>query len=591
MQILTAQTFIGAGNNNGITITASDEYQESNWTSQAVADNLMDASGMDDERFRFGRFLQQATIGFEQSHIDDVASMGIEAWIDDQLSKPISKLLPEVNNYLITINNARTQAGEEPRTRPNANQFQYAWWQTNMTNEDLLRHKVAAALSEILVISRNSDLRGFGDALASFYDVLLTHAFGNYRDLMYDVTLHPAMGFYLSHVNNPKSDPSIGRFPDENYARELMQLFSIGLYELNLNGTRKQAGGEDIPTYDNDDIIEYSKIFTGLSYGALLPGASGTLRFGMNKGNADMTIPMIMYDVDDPSTNQDEDQHEEGSKQLLLNTLVPAGQTGIEDINDAIDNLFNHPNVGPFLSYRLIQRMVKPNPSPQYVRRMSLVFNNDGNGVRGNLGALVKAILRDQEARDCSYQANDNNSRLKEPVFRYTQFARAVDKDLPANTPWWNNGESFRSNAGQAILSAPSVFNFFLPIDGPNGVIENRGLVAPEFKLHDTRYSVGYFNQVRLWTQNQILFRNYETGLQQDISWEIATLENIAKDTEHYINWIDRNITHGRMSDKTRAIIRNALAHFYTGRTNYLRDRVRMGMYLALISPDYTITE
>ncbi len=574
---LFAQTFIGAGEDDGIVVETSDDYRDSSWTALANGLNTINGSGLLYERFRTAYFLEQASIGFESRHLDSVMNLGIEGWIDAQMALPQTKVLTETESVWARIMDSLAANGVDIQRRPNANAFQYAWWQVNMTNEDLLRHKVASALAEIWVVSRNSDLTAYGYALASYYDVLAKNAFGNYRDLMYDVTLHPAMGYYLSHANNPKSDTVIGRFPDENYARELMQLFTIGLFELNNDGSHKQLNGMDIPTYDNDDVIEYSEIFTGLSYDSILPSLSTTLRFGINKGNTAMTVPMIMY----------EDQHEPGAKTLLGGEIVPDGQTGLQDINQALDNLFNHPNVGPFVCYRLIQRMVKSNPSPAYIDRVASIFNNNGQGVRGDMAAVVKAILLDEEARLCE-PLNPNHSHLKQPLFRFSQFARMVDKTSESGN-YWNNTLTFSTNAGQAVLAAPSVFNFYLPIDAPNGAIEDASLVAPEFRLHDSRLSVGFINQVYDWTRNRRLFFVASRDRGSITYWDQTSLEPIAQDVEHFINWIDANLTHGKMKDSTRQIIRDAINQLAPSRSTYLFDRISIGMYLALISPDYNI--
>ena len=588
---MTGQSFVGAGNDAGITIETSNEYQDIHWPTPAAGQNTVSGAGLLDIRFDAARFLTQATVGFEQSDVDAVINLGKEGWIDVQMTIPAEKILPTLNEVFQIIGDSLTKYGHEPPSRPDFHMFSYAWWEVNMKNADLLRHRVAQALSEILVVSQNSDLDRYGFGLASYYDIFVEHAFGNYRDILQEVTFHPVMGYYLSHANNPKSDTAIGRFPDENYARELKQLFTIGLFELNTDGSRKQSGGTDIPTYDNDDVIEYSKIFTGLSYGALYPTSNATLKFGINKNQTDMTVPMIMYDVDDPTTNNDdEDQHEDGAKFLLGGQTVPPGQTGLKDIGDALDNLFNHSNVGPFLAYRLIQRLVTSNPSPAYVERIAQTFNNDGNGVRGNLAAVVKAILMDEEAQDCSYRLDDSKSKLKAPLLRYTQFVRAVDKDAPSNY-YWNNGKNYLRDAGQEVLSAPSVFNFYLPIDGPSGPIEDQGLVAPEFKLHDAKFSVGYINQIYDWTRNSNLLRISEREFNDETEWNIDNLLPLAEDIELYINWIDKNITHGRLSDGVRQVMRMALSSFAPTRNNYLEDRVRMGMYLALIAPGYNVVE
>jgi hypothetical protein len=267
----------------------------------------------------------------------------------------------------------------------------------------------------------------------------------------------------------------------------------------------------------------------------------------------------------------------------------------MDDINDALDNLFNHDNVGPFLAYRLIQRLVKSNPSPAYISRVADAFNGNGpygNG-RGNLKSMVKAILMDVEARDVSYQLNDTNSKLIEPLFRYTQFSRAVDK-YNADNNYWNIGYSFYEDTKQAILASPSVFNFFLPDDTPNGPISDQGLVAPEYKIHDSRTSIGYMNRTYRWTASWgSIMGTWEGDIMNntEVDWVIDDLLPMSDDAETYINWLDQHILGGTMTDQTRKIIRTALNSFnrFISWHHHRENRVRMGMYLALISPEYSV--
>ncbi len=597
LQALLAQSYLGTGNDNGIAVSASSTFQDPNWPSSAAPENTVNGAGMLHDYFQAARFLRQASIGFDSTHVNDVLQLGYEGWIDSQFAKPKSYVLPETEAIFGILNNLYA---EEER-RPNWRHFNYAWWQVNTMNEDLLRHRVACALAEILVVSRNSDLSGYGDALADYYDKLLDGAFGRYDSLLTDVTYHPAMGHYLSHLSNPKTDTMTGNHPDENFAREIMQLFTIGLYELNNNGTRKQSGGEDIPTYDNGDIAEYAKVFTGLGIAELIPELADpgdTATFWSGLWEANVTVPMRMYDADDPNTGwRDEDQHEPGPKYLLDSTIiVPAGQTGEADIAIAINSLFDHPNVGPFIAYRLIQRMVKSNPSPGYVGRVADAFNGHGDygTERGSMKSVIKAILLDDEARSEDAQMDAVNSKLVEPLFRYTHFSRAVAKINPNNW-YWNIGWKFYEEAKQAVLASPSVFNFFLPDDTPNGEIADLGLVAPEFKIHDSRTSIGYMNNVYRWVASwgQIM-NNWEgdvlTEEQTEVYWDVTEMLDLAKDTETYLNWIDQYLLGGYMSDRTRVIIRRALESFSPGVEwhEYQENRVRIGMYLALVSPEYS---
>lgn len=604
--LLFSQNYYGGGNATGVTVTASSSYQESSWPTAAGPANTVSDQGMLAPYFDAARFLGQASIGFDSNHVYQVMSMGFESWIDDQFSKPTSNILPKTEQIFAILADTLTSQGmasEIPR-RPTWKHFNYAWWETNMFSDDLLRHKVACALSEILVISRNSDLSQYGDGLASYYDLLLLHSFGNYRDLLYDVTLHPCMGFYLSHLNNPKTDLVTNTHPDENYAREIMQLFSIGLYMLDNTGIRQLDGnGQEIPTYDNDDIHEFAKVFTGLGIGDVIPELldpnnmyDDTASFGMGLWKANVTVPMRMYETDNPATTwRDEDQHEDGEKHLLNGFTVPDGQSGLQDISDAIDNLFNHQNVGPFIAYRLIQRLVKSNPSPAYVGRVADAFDGDGpyGTIRGDMKSVIKAILLDVEAREESYQLIDANAKLKEPLFRYTHFARVADK-YNANGFYWNIGSGFYDDTRQAILASPSVFNFFLPDDTPNGEIEAQGLVAPEYKLHDSRTSIGYMNNVYRWAAYWGDIMNTWEGdimTHSRVYWQINDLIPLVDDPEIYINWLDKNLLSGTMTDKTRKIIRSAFNSFdpTVPWHDYQENRVRMGLYLALVAPEYSV--
>lgn len=287
------------------------------------------------------RFANMSTFGLTFPDLEKLAQIGGDAWLQRQFELPAGLHTPTVDDLL-----ARREAGEfedfEEDVELLAQFRRLAWWHCALTCEDVVRQRVAFALSEIFVVSDNVDaLLVYPYALSTYYDTLLTNAFGNYRDLLREVALHPAMGVYLSHINNRRSNPAANTFPDENFAREVMQLFSIGLFELNPDGSHKRdADDNSIPTYNNVDIREYAKIFTGLSWG----DGNG---FDEER-EPNFSVPMRMYDP----------FHESGEKKLLNGTTVPAGQTADEDFEMAIDTLFNHPNVGPFIGKQLIQRLV-----------------------------------------------------------------------------------------------------------------------------------------------------------------------------------------------------------------------------------------
>lgn len=571
--------YLGAGHNKGIRVTSSSQHTKSDWQESAEAINTINGNGLDGRLLETSRFLAQATFGTDIEYIKSVSEQPFEDWIDNQFdihSTPLQQLTKSIIQQAHQMHLAN---GGNPNTRISTNwtRFMYAWWQSNINNEDLLRQRVALALSEILVISRDSNLAGYGVGLADYYDVLKDNAFGNFRELLKEVSLHPMMGIYLTHYNNPKSDPDENIHPDENYAREIMQLFTIGLYELNQDGTYVTDGqGNRIPTYDNDDIREFAKVFTGLGPAGIEDQYPDiTLRFGVGHRFARKDIPMAMY----------EDWHEQGSKQLLNDYTIPSGQSGMQDIDDAINHLFNHHNTGPFISKRLIQQLVKSNPSPGYVSRVSAAFNNT-KGVRGDMKAVIKAILLDDEARSCSWIENPTSGKLIEPMMRYFNVVRQIDLNNN-NGLYWNGGNHFYKDTGQAPLSSPSVFNFFLPEYVPNSEFANANLVAPEFQIHNSATSINYINQVEVWTNTTWydVLKTYGLELEgTKLSFE--ALKYYAKEGEVLVNQLDKLFTRGQLSDETRTIIVKAVDSIKVQRTDL---KVKMALYLLMVSPDYVI--
>lgn len=582
--LLSAQVYddyVGGGHDEGIIIITSDDYQADGWEQIASGENTLNGMGLEGKLMDASRFLAQATFGADEATIREVAQMDFENWIDLQTDLEATYILPSIIETYQTAVQIYTDNGGNLvnySDRAEWQHFDYAWWQINMTNDDLLRQRVAFALSQILVISINSDLDDYGEGLGDYYDILIKHAFGNYLDILTEVSLHPSMGFYLSHLNNPKAILEDNIHPDENYAREVMQLFSIGLYELNVDGSRKlDTDGNFIPTYDNDDIKEFAKIFTGLGAGGVI-GQDDTYQpaFGQGLGNLDFTVPMAMYN----------EWHETEEKHLLNGLVIPANQDGMTDVEQAIENLFNHPNTGPFISRLLIQRLIKSNPTPAYIARVATVFNDNGEGVRGDMKALVKAILLDEEARTCAWVSNPEQGRLREPILRYTHFAKAIGAENNYGL-FWNDGRDFLDDVGQHPLRSPSVFNFYLPGFQPNGPIAGQGLVAPEYQIHNARTSVGYVNTVNEWTVEEYLFDTNETySFSTDTDY--SQLLEFAKDPDVLINKLDILLTHGMLTANTREIIKMSISSFSDNPVgNY--DRLKLATYLFMISPDYNV--
>jgi uncharacterized protein (DUF1800 family) len=498
------------------------------------------------------RFLAQATLGADWEEIHRTAGMGYEAWLEEQFERPIGYHQPYLDQRL----DLGLELGPEHR--------RWSWWAEVLEGPDPLRQRIALALSEHFVVSDSNDIVAANPiGLANYYDMLLDHTFGNFRDLLRAVTLHPIMGAYLSHLRNEKSAPAIGRFPDENYAREIMQLFSIGLYRLRQDGTFVLSGaGAPIPTYDNDDITQFAKIFTGLAF----DGPDHDFHEGQENWNA----PMRMYDQ----------FHEPGPKQLLRGRYVPPGQTGMQDIEDALDNLFTHPNVGPFFARRMIQRLVTSNPSPAYVGRVAAAFEDNGAGVRGDMKAVISAVLLDTEARSWPLESAIGQGMLRESFLRRVHLARAFDAsnqtfDFPisdGNAP---------VDFSQRPLSSPTVFNFFLPDHQPAGPIGDAGLVAPEFQIITAVTAISSSNALRTQVDGAMNFATndaYEVRL--DLTDEIA----VAADPRALVDRLDLILMYGNMSEPMRQVLIHALEQHSDP-----VERTELAVHLISISPEYAV--
>lgn len=587
--------YVGAGHSIGVSATSSD-----------IASNPLSSvngDGHDLDIQGSSKFLAHATLGYSIEDIESVTNLGIEAWINDQFTiEPAYLTLPTIDKIIAAFLECMDQYGVACPIQFNADAryFRYSWSENMRFGQDQLRQRVALALSEIIVISDKSMLDESPHALANFHDLLTKNAFGNYKDILTEVTLHPAMGFYLSHINNPRTIPELNIRPDENYAREIMQLFSIGLYELNQDGSRKIDAntGLWIPTYDNDDIQGLAKVFTGLS-GSKWADEDNTspVTFGERHDRYSLIDPMIMYPF----------WHEPGEKTILNDYTIPAGQSGMEDIEDAIDHLFNHENVGPFLATRLIQRLVKSNPSPQYISRVSAVFADNGNGVRGDLGALIKAILQDDEALDCYWYSDIRNGMLRAPILRLTQMVRGLKAEAPNGT-FWNSAVFFEQQAGQHPMGSPTVFNFYSPDYVPDSDFAYEDLVGPEFQILNSSTSSGYVNYMMLALLTDYFnerfkdLPNYDplpnllnepyfiewVDNNEDYAAEISDpmLMDLASNPEEWIDYLDITIANGLLSDNTKSRIIESMKN-----TNILdpMSGALYGLFLIMINPEFVI--
>lgn len=566
---------IGEGNYTSVVVTTSDNQ------GVEVGENTLSATGLLPNLNAASRFLAQTSLGADYETIESVANQGFSEWIEEQLALPYNYSFKDHVLQLTErqLDSLYANNGDPMDAEPDIDFYHCAWWDNAMRSPDLLRSRVALALSEIFIISDIGVLEDYPLGVADFYDLLGRQAFGNFRNLLYEVTVHPAMGTYLTCVNNPKADPSINRFPDENYAREIMQLFTIGLYELNQDGTRKKDQiGRDIPTYNNNDIAELAKVFTGMTFG-------DAFIFGQDPANQySYTMPMKMNNYwHDPSTK------------YLLNgyTINERSSTdGIADINEALDNLFNHNNVGPFIAIRLIQRLVKSNPSPEYIYRVAAAFN-DSNGIRGDLGEVVKAILLDPEARSCNDMDNDYAGMLREPMIRYSHLTRAFNAAAP-NGEYRNRMDDFRDATGQRPMGSPTVFNFFQPNFQPLGAVQEAGLVAPEFQIINSQTSMGYLNELHEWIFDRNLMEWFRLGGDEDRNDETRVVLNLEDEIllveegkiEDMVERINLIMLHGMMSERTRQLILNALNLMEQSDPDEI---VQTTLFLVMISPDYLI--
>ncbi len=497
------------------------------------------------------QFLNQATFGATEAEAARVQEIGYEAWIAEQLALPASVQLPFIQSlpppqFPFQLQDDRVDI----------------WFRHALGAPDQLRQRVAFALSEIMVVSQLGALNNAPFALADYYDLLARNAFGNFRTLIEDVTLHPAMGVYLSMLGNQKPNPALNIRPDENYARELMQLFTIGLVELAPDGTVRTDGrGDPIPTYDQAVIEGFAHVFTGWHF-------AGAPSFELARPTPlNQVQPMQLYP----------DFHDTGPKQLLNGVVLPAGQSGEQDLAAALDNIFAHPNVGPFIATRLIERLVTSNPSPAYVARVAAVFDDNGTGLRGDLAAVVRAILLDDEARPDPRM--DTDGKLKEPLLRLTQLWRAYDGTAATGSYGFQGAYILY---GQGPLQSPSVFNFFSPFYAPPGEIKDRGLVAPELQIATEFQNTLLTNLFALYT---FVNNQQNPDLRPDqVAIDLAEELAVAADTDALIDLVDGKLLGGEMSPTLRSEIAGMLGLIPASEG---LARAAEAVYLTVTSPEY----
>ncbi len=505
------------------------------------------------------RFLTQTTFGItNEAEIATVRAIGYERWLAEQFKLETAP----VSDY-ITLQARRTTNG-----KPIDEMAYEGVWQQWLYSPAQLRARVAFALSQIMVVSNISPELN-GPAMGSYIDMLNRNAFGNYRKLLEDVTLHPAMGYYLNMLQSEKEDPDRGTHPNENYAREVLQLFSIGLVQLNLDGTpKKDSDGKTIATYDEDTVKGFAKAFSGWSYG----GRDTAKNDAFHQGTENWTVPMQAW----------AGRHSTAPKKLLNGIVLPAGQTPQQDMTQALDTIFNHPNVGPFIARRLIQRLVSSNPSPAYIERVATVFNNNGEGTRGDLKAVITAIVLDVEARDVSAtSANNATGKLREPVIRFANVMRLLNAKSQEGTNRIHYLDNADYGLGQSPFLAPSVFNFYSPDFRTPGEITKAGLVSPEFQITTETTIVGSLNFLA-----SVIYNGGYGEKETKLNFDFSKFHDVAGDADALINRINLLTMNGTMSLATKTSFARVINGIDAKNKD---DRVKAALVLAIAAPEFAI--
>lgn len=504
------------------------------------------------------RLLDQATFGPTLTDIQTVQTEGLPAYLTAQFATPTT-LEPDIAATPPTLCASNTIPCQQAE-----------WWQVALTGPDQLRQRVALALSEMFVISTNSvNAR----AVTTYQNMLANDAFGNFYTIMHDVTLSPGMGAYLNMLNSAKPGTINGvpQIANENYARELMQLFTTGIDMLNQDGTLQlDTSGNPIPVYTETQIQAFARAYTGWTYGK--PG--GVALTSYPNGTADYDDPMEAYDA----------QHDMTAKTLLSGTTLPAGQSSVLDLTGALTNIFNHPNVGPFVCRQLIQHLVTSNPSPAYVSRVAAVFANDGTGTRGNMKAVIQAILLDTEARSGDANPSFDGGHLREPMLYMTNVMRALGFTFVAPTgggpEYYYTPSNFTNALSEKPYTSGSVFNFF----PPNYVIPGSTTNAPEFSIENTASSILRLTLADNMVYNRISDFTVDLSATSPLGLMASATGNATTDSTNLVNALSNMFMHGQMPAQMQTAIVNHVATL----TN-IPERVRVAVYLVITSSQYKI--
>jgi uncharacterized protein (DUF1800 family) len=508
------------------------------------------------------RLLTQATFGPKQAEIDALANGDVNAWIDAQIATRASlHRQVELAEWAAAKADAAARGLDPADVQNSLGYRRRAWYQVILPAPDQLRQRVAFALSQILVIGDDPFGNGHTEGITNYYDMLVNGAFGNFRTLLENVSLNPIMGIYLSSLRNAKADPVAGTYPDENYAREVMQLFSVGLVLLQPDGTLKLDGdGLPIPSYTNTTITEMAKVFTGFGYFTTNPT---TANFRTTR--ADYINPMTLYSG----------HHDTSQKPIINGVTLPAGLSGTEDLRRALDALANHPNCAPFISKQLIQRLVTDNPSPAYVYRVAQVFERT-KSESTQLGSVVRAILTDYEARSPAVVDDPGYGKLKEPLLRFTGLLRGFSATTSSGRNTLENVVYAALNQGP--LESPTVFNFFEPAYVFPGALAGAGLVAPEFQITNDTTAITAPNFVRdaVFKATNAAGTNYVLNLSAE--------QSVATNPTALLDRVGATLAAGQLSAATRTRITAALAALPSTATAL--ERAQTAVLLVATSPE-----
>lgn len=516
------------------------------------------------------RLAEQASFGPTPALVTQIQSQG-SGWIDAQLATPptgyaqMTAIVDSSASYCATSPDAKCF-----RDYFSAFPVQLQFFRNAVGGPDQLRQRVALAYSQIFVVSQIQANARPAYAMRNYQQLLLDDAFANFRQILNDVTLSPAMGSYLNMANNSKANPAKGISPNENYAREVLQLFSVGPNLLNADGSPVLSQGLTVPTYSQDTIEGFASIFTGWTY----PSATGSATSATSYNPAWYTGQMIPV----------ESEHDTTQKQLLSGVTTPPGQSAAADLNLALDNIFSHPNVGPFIGRQLIRFLVTSNPSAAYVSRITAVFNNDGTGVRGNMAAVIKAILMDPEARGATVTGTDYG-KVREPVVDVTAMLRALNALTDGEYPNY-----VTANLGEPLFNAETVFSFYppnYPLDG------STTLVAPQFSLVTTATAIARLNVVNtlVYAANGIV-ANPDPTLPGAIGTTVSSAPwtPLAASPATLVAQLNSDLLHSTMAAAETGAILTAVQALPPTDANLAQDRTRAALYLVLASPRYQIT-